>query len=319
MGLCRQGFGEGLKEAAEKNDNIVGLCCDLTISTKMDIFRTAFPERFIEMGVAEQNMIGVASGLAMEGKVPFCASYAVFAPGRCWDQIRVSAAYQKLNIKIIGAHAGLSVGPDGATHQALEDISSLRAIPNLTILAPCDYHETKKATLKMAEYAGPVYMRIPREETPILTDKNDSYEIGKAYTIYKPKGESKTVIIGAGPILNEAIEASKALEKSHNIGITIINSHTIKPLDKKTILESVKGKNIIFTIEEHQQIGGLFGAVSELMAQENPIKIVPIGVNDSFGESGKPEELMVKYGLTRTFIYKKIINLISKVKNQISN
>lgn len=200
MGLCRQGFGEGLREAAKKNDQIIGLCCDLTLSTKMDIFRSAFPDRFVEMGVQEQNMIGVASGLAMEGKIPFCASYAVFAPGRCWDQIRVSVAYQNLNVKIIGAHAGLSVGPDGATHQALEDISSLRAIPNLTILAPCDYYETKKATLKMAEYPGPVYMRIPREETPILTAENDSFEIGKASIIYQSKSEPKIVIVGAGQI-----------------------------------------------------------------------------------------------------------------------
>jgi len=310
MGLCRQGFGEGLKEVAQKNDQIVGLCCDLTISNKMDIFKSAFPDRFIEVGVAEQNMIGIASGLAMEGKVPFCASYAVFAPGRCWDQIRVSVAYQNLNVKIIGAHAGLSVGPDGATHQALEDIASLRAIPNLTIIVPCDYYETKKATIKMAEYSGPVYLRIPREETPIITAENDIFEIGKANIIYQSKIENKIVIIGAGPILFEALEAGKALEKSHSLGVTIINSHTIKPLDEKTILEHIEGKKLVVVCEEHQKTGGLFSAVSELLSQRKPSKILPIGVDDSFGESGKPEELMVKYRLTKTQIYRKIISNI---------
>ncbi|KKP89014.1 MAG: Transketolase central region [Berkelbacteria bacterium GW2011_GWA2_35_9] len=310
MALCRQGFGEGLKEAAEKNKKIVGLCCDLTGSTKMDIFKSAFPDRFVEIGVAEQNMIGVASGLAMEGKIPFCASYAVFTPGRSWDQIRVSVAYQNLNVKIIGAHAGLSVGPDGATHQALEDIASLRAIPNLTIIAPCDYYETKKATLEMAEYPGPIYLRIPREETPIITAENDIFEIGKANIIYQSKIENQIVIIGAGPILYEALEAGKALEKSHKIGVTIVNSHTIKPLDEKTVLEQIEGKKLVVVCEEHQKTGGLFSAVSELLSQRKPTKVLPIGVDNLFGESGKPEELMVKYGLSKTFIYKKITKAI---------
>ncbi|TSC94183.1 MAG: Uncharacterized protein CEN91_4 [Candidatus Berkelbacteria bacterium Licking1014_85] len=320
--LCREGFGEGLVEEAKKNDKIVGLCCDLTDSTKMRQFADEFPKRFIEMGISEQNMIGVASGLALEGKIPVCASYAVFNPGRNWDQVRISVCYQNTNVKILGAHAGLSVGPDGATHQALEDIASLRAIPNITILAPCDCEETKKATIEMLKYKGPVYLRIPRETTPIITEKNTPFEIGKIQEFYRndvpsPVGcnRGSVVIVATGPIIYEALLAAKVLAENDKENVIVLNCPTIKPLDEKNLLKFFASAKLVVTAEEHQVIGGLGGAIAELLSEKHPLPLIRIGVNDSFGESGTPEELAIKYGLTQQQIYKKIAGFIKNYSN----
>jgi len=272
----RQGYGEGLLEEG-KNKKIIALTGDLTESTKTHLFAEKYPERFIETGVAEQNMMGIAAGLAIEGKIPIIASYAVFNPGRNWDQLRVSVCYTNANVKIIGAHAGISVGPDGATHQALEDIAITRVLPNLTVLSPCDKHETKKAIKAAIKHKGPVYIRFAREKTPIITTKKTPFKIGKA-EIYKT-GKDLT-IIATGPILYEALKTAKKLE--NKTSIEIINCHTIKPLDKKTILKSAKKTNKIITIEEHQTTGGLGSAISELLSENHQTKIKKIGIKDHF-------------------------------------
>lgn len=308
--LHRLGFGEGLLEAARKNDQVVGLCCDLTGSTKMDLFKNEFPERFIEVGIAEQNMIGMAAGLALNGKIPFCASYAVFNPGRNWDQIRVSVCYSNTNVKIVGAHAGISVGKDGATHQGLEDIASLRAIPNITILAPADYDETKKATLAAAQFKGPVYIRFGRETVPKVTTPKTPFQIGRAEVLVE--GEDATVI-ACGPMVFEAIKASQALYPK--IKVEVINSSTIKPLDSDTILKSVRKTGAAVTAEEAQIIGGLGGAVAECLAENYPAPLERVGVLDKFGESGGPEELMDRYGLRAKNIIQAIQKAIKHKKN----
>lgn len=330
VALCRDGFGDALVEAAEENKDIVGLCCDLIDSTKMRKFADKFPERFWEIGIAEQNMIGIAAGLALEGKIPVCASYAVFNPGRNWDQIRVSVGYQNANVKILGAHAGLSVGPDGATHQALEDIALLRAIPNITILAPCDYLETKKATLAMLKYKGPVYLRIPREATPIMTTENTPFAIGKIQEFYSylrglPTGRlggettprrcesGNIVIIASGPIIFQALQAAKILAENEKENVIVLNCPTIKPLDEEKLLKYLAMARLVVTCEEHQKIGGLGGAIAELLAEKNPLPLVRIGIDDKFGESGTPEELAIKHGLTQQQIYKKIISKLDKI------
>lgn len=289
----RNGYGDGVVEAGRANPNVVVLCCDLVESTRSLPFAQAFPQRFFEMGVAEQNMAGVGAGMAATGKIPFISSYAVFSPGRNWDQIRVSIAYSNLNVKIMGAHSGISVGPDGATHQALEDVAIMRVLPNMVVLAPCDAHEARKAVLAAAKYVGPVYIRFTREKTPVITRPSTPFEIGKAVVL---REGSDVTLIACGPLVYEALLAAEQLSK-RGIDAEVINCPSIKPLDKKTILKSVQKTGAAVTIEEHQTTGGLFGAIAEFLSQTNPVPIIPVGMDDTFGESGTPEELLKKYGM----------------------
>ena len=279
----REGYGNALVKLGEKNKNIVVLCCDLTDSTKVDAFKKKFPNRFIEVGVAEQNLAGLAAGLALEGKIPYISSYAVFSPGRNWDQLRVSVCYNNLNVKIQGAHAGISVGPDGATHQALEDIGIMRVLPNMKVIVPCDSIQAEKATLSSASINGPVYLRFGRNNIPIITDEKTPFKVGKA-DIYR-NGED-VCIIACGVMVYQALLAARELEKQ-GIDAMVINCHTIKPLDKA-----------IVTAEEHQINCGLGSAISELLGKTHPTPIEMVGINDTFGESGNPEELLKKYNCT---------------------
>ncbi len=304
----RDGYGEGLVLAGEENENVVVLSADLTKSTRSHLFKEKFPERFIEVGVAEQNMASLASGMASEGKIPFISSYAVFSPGRNNEQIRTTISYNNANVKIAGAHAGISVGPDGATHQSLEDISLMRVQPSMTVVASCDAEETKKATLKSSRYNGPVYLRFARNKTPVFTTFNTPFEIGRAEVF---KDGKDTVIIGCGPLLYNGLKSALELEEE-GVSVAVINSHTIKPLDEETILEYVRKTGAVVSIEEHQVSGGLGGAISELLAKENPTPIEFIGVKDSFGESGEPEELINKYGLGVESIKKAVKKVISR-------
>lgn len=302
----RNGYGEGLVEAGKADKNVVVLCCDLTESTRSHWFKDKYPQRFLEIGVAEQNMAGVAAGLALNGLIPFCSSYAVFNPGRNWDQVRVSVCYNQANVKICGAHAGISVGPDGATHQALEDIAITRALPNMTVLAPCDKVEAVKVTAAAAKIKGPVYMRFARSKTPVFTTGKTNFKIGQA-EIFK-QGEDVT-IIGCGPLVYEALKAAEELRKK-KISAEVINCHTIKPIDQKTIIKSAKKTGKVVTIEEHQIHGGLGSAVAEVLVQNYPVPMRIIGMPDSFGESGEPQELLDKYGMNSGMVVKKVLELI---------
>lgn len=287
----RDGFGDGVVEAGKINKNVVLLCCDLTDSTKSGSFKKNFPERFIEVGIQEQNMAGLAAGMSFCGKIPFITSYAAFNPGRNWDQLRVSICYSEANVKMIGAHAGISVGPDGATHQAMEDIAITRVLPNLTVIVPCDYYEAKRATIAMAEKKGPVYMRFGKENVPIITTEETSFEIGKAQTFREGKD---VTVIACGPLVYEALIAAKQLE-GEGIDVRVINMSTIKPLDKEAIIKAARETGAIVTAEEHQIIGGLGGAVAECVVKNYPVPVEFVAVNDRFGESGQPEELMKKF------------------------
>jgi len=307
----RDGFGEGLVLAGEQDKNIVVLCADLAESTRVKTFAKKFPERFIEVGVAEQNLATLASGMAAVGKIPFIASYAVFSPGRNWEQIRTTICYNSQPVKIIGSHAGLSVGPDGATHQALEDIALMRALPNMVVLSPADAIEAKKATLAMAKLNMPVYMRLTRSAVLVITTEDSPFEIGKANILRE--GNHATVI-ATGQMVALALEAAEHLEKS-NISVRVINVHTIKPLDTKVILLAAEETRAIVTVEEHQVVGGLGSAVSEVVSQHFPVPIKMIGVNDSFGESGESEELLTEYGLTCDNIIKGVTTVL-RMKNK---
>ncbi len=293
----RDGFGDALVIAGKENPNVVALCADITESTRVSVFRKEFPERFIEVGIAEQNMMGLAAGMALAGKVPFVASYAVFSPGRNWDQLRVSVCYANANVKVAGAHTGVSVGPDGATHQALEDIAITRCLPNLIVIAPCDYNETKKATLAAAKYKGPVYLRFAREKTPIFTTEETPFEIGKAYCVWKPKNDKPdAAIVACGPLVYNALLAAKELEEE-NISVCVLNNHTIKPIDAKMIIHVAEKAGAVVTVEEHQIMGGMGSAVAEVLVKNYPVPIEFVGMNDSFGESGEPSQLIEKYGM----------------------
>ena len=289
----RDGYGEGLVELGKKNPNVVVLGADLTGSTRCNWFRDEFPDRFIQVGIAEQNLIGIATGLALVGKIPFASTYSVFCPGRNWDQIRISVAYNKANVKLTGAHAGVSVGPDGATHQGLEDMAITRCLPNMTVLAPCDSIETKKATLAAGKMKGPVYLRFAREATPVFTTPKTSFKIGKAEVFRK--GADAT-IIACGPTVYEALLAAHDLEED-GLSVGVINNHTIKPIDQETIIEAAERTGAIVTAEDHQVMGGLGSAVSEVLAKNEPVPIETIGVQDRWGESGSPEELMKEFHL----------------------
>ena len=305
----RFGYGEGLVIAGKENANIVALCADLTDSTKTSVFKKEFPDRFVEVGIGEQNMASLASGMAAVGKVPFISSYAMFSPGRNWEQIRTTICYNNQNVKIAGAHSGVSVGPDGATHQAIEDIAITRVIPNIVVLVPCDAIEAKKATVATAKYKGPVYIRFTREKTPVMTTEETPFEIGKAELFRDGKD---VTIIGCGPLVYEALKASEELAKE-GILAEVINNHTVKPMDKETILRSVQKTGCVVTIEEHQAMGGMGSAVSEILSQNYPAPMEIIGVKDRFGESGEPSELLEKFGLTAKNIIEKAKEVI-KIK-----
>jgi len=291
----RDGYGEGLVALGEKNENVVVLTGDLAESTRALKFGEKFPERFIECGVAEQNMMGIAAGLAAEGKIPFISSYAVFVPGRCWDQFRVSVCYSNLNVKVAGAHAGISVGPDGATHQALEDIASVRVLPNTTVIVPADVHETRKATITAAGIKGPVYFRFAREKTPVITTETTPFQVGKA-EIFAEFG-SDCAIIACGPLVYQSLVAAKELEKE-GIKVTVVNNHTIKPTDEQTLTKVAKQCGAVVTVEEHQTMGGAGSAIAEVLVKNHPVPVEFVGMPNTFGESGAPNELLEKYGMS---------------------
>jgi transketolase len=302
----RDGYGRGLIKLGEKNKDVVVLCCDLTDSTRAGWFKKKFPSRFIEVGVAEQNLMGIAAGLSFLGKIPYISSYAVFNPGRNWDQLRVSVCYSKANVKIQGAHAGISVGPDGASHQALEDIAITRCLPNLVVIVPCDAIEAEKATVASSLIKGPVYLRFGREKIPVITTSKTPFRVGRA-EIYR---EGKDVaIIACGLMVYEALVAAEKLKKQ-GIDAMVINNHTIKPIDKETIIKAAKKTKAIVTAEEHQVAGGMGSAVAEVLSQSCPVPMGFVGVKDTFGESGKPKELLEKYGLNSKAIIREVKKLV---------
>lgn len=292
--LTRDGYGEGLLLAAEENPNVVALGADISESVRVSWFKERYPERFISLGISEQNQMGVAAGLSLVGKVPFVTNYGVFLAGRAWDQIRTTVCYANLNVKLGGAHGGISVGPDGATHQALEEISIMRCLPNMSVVVPADYDETRKATLAAARMRGPVYIRFGREKVPSITDADAPFEFGKAYCLREGKD---AVIIACGAMVYESLVAAETLAKE-GIECMVVNCHTIKPLDTDAIVEAAKHTGAVVTAEEHQVYGGLGGAVAETISQKCPVPMRLVGVNDRFGESGDPETLMQAFGLT---------------------
>ena len=296
----RNGYGEGVVLAGEADSNVVVLCADLTESTRSDGFAKKFPNRFFEMGVAEQNLAAVASGFGVSGKIPFISSYAMFSPGRNWEQIRTTIAYNNSNVKIAGAHAGISVGPDGATHQAVEDIAIMRVIPNMKVIVPCDSIEAKKATVAAAKMWGPVYLRFAREKTPVITTEDSPFIPGKGIVVWSPPaGGKKTdvTIFACGQLVYHSILAAKELEKE-KINAVVANIHTIKPLDENLVLELTKKSGAAVTVEEHQITGGLGSAIAEYTVKHHPIPMEFIGMPNSFGESGEPNELLEKYGMS---------------------
>ncbi len=294
----RSGFGAGLHELGKSNPNVVALCADLTGSLKMDAFQKDFPERFFQVGIAEANMMGVAAGLTIGGKIPFTGTFANFSTGRVYDQIRQSIAYSHKNVKICASHAGLTLGEDGATHQILEDIGMMKMLPGMVVINPCDYNQTKAATIAIAAYEGPVYLRFGRPAVPNFTPVDQQFEIGKAVMLNEG---SDVTIIATGHLVWKAIEAGHLLAEK-GIHAEVINIHTIKPLDEKAILASVKKTRCVVTAEEHQMNGGLGDSVAQLLARNLPLPLEMVAVNDTFGESGTPDELLIKYGLDKVNI-----------------
>lgn len=299
----RDGYGTGLVLAGEENPNVVALCADLTESTRAEAFFKKFPERSFECGVAEQNMATIAAGLGVSGKIPFISSYATFSPGRNWEQIRTTIAYNDSNVKIAGHHAGISVGPDGATHQATEDIAMMRALPNMKVVVPCDAVEGRKATMAAARMWGPVYLRFQREKTPVMTTDQTPFTPGKAEVFWgDPSAGSgrrlkpSVLIVGCGGILHNALIAARELEKE-KVGVVVLNCHTIKPIDERKIVELAKKCGAVVTVEEHQIHGGLGGAVAEVLAKHSPKPMEFVGLHDTYGESGPPAALIEKYGM----------------------
>lgn len=304
----RDGFGKGILEAGKSDPRVVVLCADLTDSTRVEWFRDQFPDRFFEIGIAEQNMAGVAAGLALSGKIPFITSFAEFSPGRNWEQIRISIAYNQANVKIVGSHSGLTVGEDGATHQMLEDIALMRVLPGMVVIVPCDAEQTKKATLALAQHKGPGYLRVSRPVSPVITGPETEFEIGKAQVL---KDGNDVTIIACGLLVPQALAAAENLE-SQGISVAVINNHTIKPLDKQTILTYARKTRAILTVEEHQISGGMGSAVAEALVQEYPCPIEFLGVRDSFGQSGKAMELLEEYHLTSPYIEDKVRWIIKR-------
>lgn len=304
----RSGFGEGLYELGKTNPNVVALCADLTGSLKMNAFQDAFPDRFYQVGIAEANMMGLAAGMTIGGKIPFTGTFANFSTGRVYDQIRQSIAYSDKNVKICASHAGITLGEDGATHQILEDVGMMKMLPHMTVINPCDFNQTKAATMAIADHDGPVYLRFGRPKVPVFIPADMPFEIGKAVMLNP--GEDVT-IVATGHLVWEALEAAKALEEK-GISAEVINIHTIKPLDEEAIVRSAKKTGAVITAEEHQILGGLGGSVAQVLGQHAPTPLEMIGVNDSFGESGKPAQLMEKYGLNAANIIKGAEKVLSR-------
>jgi transketolase len=310
----RDGFGEGLLLLGEENPDVVALSADLEESTRINLFSKKFPERFFEVGVAEQNMVSIAAGLGISGKIPFVSSYAIFSPGRNWEQIRTTICYNDSNVKIAGHHAGVSTGPDGATHQATEDIALMRVLPNMKVFVPCDAIEAKKATMAAGKIWGPVYMRFARNASPVMTMEDTPFIPGKAEIFWHPPAGGKkpeVAIIGCGPVVYNCLLAAKDLEKE-KIGTMVINCHSIKPIDSRTIVAAAKKCGAIVVVEEHQISGGLGGAVAELLAEEYPTAMEFVGMRDTFGESGKGEELVKKYGMAPSHIVKAVKKVLAR-------
>lgn len=302
----RKGFGQGLMQAGEQDSNVVGLCADLTESTQMNLFADKFPDRFIQVGVAEQNLVTVASGMAAMGKIPFCSSYAMFSPGRNWEQIRTTIAYNDRKVVIVGSHSGISVGPDGGTHQALEDIALMRVIPNMDVLSPCDSIEAKKVTLALAKTNKPAYLRLAREKTPIITTEETPFILGKAEIYWMPDvGLAQVGIIVTGGLMYRALLAAKELE-AEGIKTKVMNLSSIKPIDVNAVIALAKETKRIVTVEEHQVAGGMGSAVAEVLAQNYPAQMEFIGVHDLFGQSGTPDELIEHYGMGKDSIKKAV-------------
>jgi transketolase len=311
MKSIRDGFGEAMVELAEIKPDVVVLTADLAESTRVKDFAEKFPDRFFQVGVAEQGLVTIAAGMAEAGKIPFTTSYAVFSPGRTWEQIKVTAALNDVPVKIVGAHAGFGASMYGATHQSLEDIALMRVIPNMVVVSPCDFLEAKKATLAIAENGKPTYLRLARQDTPILTKPDDVFRIGKTNILYEVKNPQVT-IIGTGPVLSEALKAAKQLEEG-GIGSIVLNLHTIKPVDEQTLIHSAKISGAIVTVEEHQIAGGMGSAVAEVLSGNFPVPIEIVGVKDSFGESAKDyRELWKKFGLESTNIIDAVKRVLAK-------
>ena len=306
----RNGFGEGLIEAGKANPNVLAICADLSESTRMLGFKEACPEQYIEIGVAEQLLVALAGGLASAGKIPWIASYAMFNPGRSWEQVRTIMALNETNVKIAGAHAGVSVGPDGATHQAIEDIAIMRVIPHMTVVVPCDSIQTKKATIALSKIDGPVYLRFAREKSPIVTTEETPFEIGKAQTFRDGKD---VAIVACGILVYNALMAAEALAKD-GIDCMVINNHTVKPMDEETIVAAAQTCGAVVTVEEHQVHAGMGSRVAEILAQRNPVPVEFVGVHDQFGQSGDPAELIEHYGMGTTAIIEAVRRVRSRKK-----
>jgi len=306
----RSGFGVGLLEVAKQNDHVVGLCADLTGSLKMDAFQKQFPERFFQVGIAEANMMGIAAGLATTGKIPYTGTFANFSTGRVYDQIRQSIAYSHKNVKICASHAGITLGEDGATHQILEDLGMMRMLPGMVVINPCDYNQTKAATMAIAEYYGPVYLRFGRPKVPIFISETTPFQIGKALLLQEG---TDVTILATGHLVWKSIQAAEILAQ-RGISVELINIHTIKPLDTEAILDSVSKTKCVVTAEEHQRFGGLGGAVAELLSAKLPMPQEFVAVNDSFGESGTPDDLMKKYGLEAENVVAAVEKVLSRKK-----
>jgi transketolase len=304
----RSGFGAGLLEAGKRNPNVVALCADLVGSLKMDAFIKEFPERFQQIGIAEANMIGIAAGMTIGGKVPFTGTFANFSTGRVYDQIRQSVAYSDKNVKICASHAGLTLGEDGATHQILEDIGLMKMLPGMTVINPCDYNQTKAATIAIADHHGPVYLRFGRPVVPIFTDADQKFEIGKAWMVNEGVDVS---IFATGHLVWEAIKAGEKLAEM-GIDAEIINIHTIKPLDEEAILKSVAKTRCVVSAEEHNRLGGLGDSIAQVLIKHDPVPMEYVAVNDSFGESGTPAQLMTKYGLDDENIIKAVQKVLQR-------
>ena len=311
MKSTRDGFSDGLLLSADENPNVVGLCADLTESVKMDAFAEKYPERFIEMGIAEQSMASVASGMSAIGKIPFIASYAVFSPGRNWEQVRTTICYNNANVKIVGSHGGVTVGEDGGTHQALEDIALTRVLPNMTVIVPCDAIEAKKAILASSRTKSPVYIRLSRTKTPIITTEEMPFEIGKSSVVYS-SDNAKVGIVATGTLLYNALIAAKELSEK-GTAVSVLYLPTIKPLDMEGLLNFAKvtgGK--IVSVEEHQVHGGMGSALAEFYAENHSVSMEFVGVKDTFGQSGKPEELLKHYGMDKDAIITAVQKILSK-------
>ena len=304
----RSGFGAGLLEAGKRNENVVALCADLIGSLKMQDFIKTFPDRFTQVGIAEANMIGLAAGMTIGGRIPFTGTFANFSTGRVYDQIRQSVAYSNKNVKIAASHAGLTLGEDGATHQILEDIGLMKMLPGMTVINPCDYNQTKAATIAAAEMEGPVYLRFGRPVVPVFTAADQVFEIGKAWKVNEGKDVS---IFATGHLVWESIKAGELLAEM-GIDAEIINIHTIKPLDEKAVLESVGKTKCVVSAEEHNRLGGLGDSIAQLLIRKDPVPMEYVAVDDSFGESGTPEELMAKYGLDAAHIVEAVLKVMKR-------